>query len=494
MRKLVLMALSLAVVSSGIAKEVNEESVENYMRSSLYTIILNSEKQNNYFEEETKKGENANEFMSLAKDLANTDAKKAANDTTTGSIFSLPAKIFASIPIPNQFNEHNLGTRVIDFDILSANLTENDKEAAAKDGFQGKKKSKFNVGNIAKSTAGISTEGSEINASFDEVAPAVMHRYFKDNNVAELVVARWYDYAPDASDHWGLGTVMDRGTYNFSDVDLQNAANDPAVRTKIDQTAFDMIGNTFIMVTNLRFRSYQAIVAESQGAVTAIGGSKLGGLASLAGAAASAAAGDGYTVQAVSSLYHLVWNEDINQRFAVDIVEKNATLEDLIEAGFCKLEYLGTEKSSSNIRQSLFSEKPISDLVQRATARAIDEAIIKLQNNHEQFRTALPIIGGDGNGTIYARIGTKEGLNEKDEYEILEKQEDSKGHTFYKSVGTVKPIKGKIWNNAFGASEELAENPKATDADREAVNRGYSEFKGKKGDFKGYYLRLKKKK
>lgn len=494
MKKFLLSVFALAALTNGAAKEINEENVENYMRSSLYTIILNSEKQNNYFEEETMKGENANEFMSLAKDLTNTNAKKAANDTTTGSIFSLPAKIFASIPIPNQFNDHNLGTRVIDFDILAANLTDSDKEAAAKDGFVGKKKSKINVGNLAKNAAGLSTEGAEINASFDEVAPAVMHKYFKDNNVAELVVARWYDYAPEGTKHWGLGTVMDRGTYNFSDVDLQNAADDPAVRNKIDQTAFDMIGNTFIMVTNLRFRSYQAIVAESQGAVTALGGSKLGGLASVGGAIASAAAGDGYTVQAVSSLYQLVWNEDINQRFAVDIVEKNATLEDLIEAGFCKLVYLGTEKSSSNIRQSLFSEKPISDLVQRATARAIDEAIIKLQNNHEQFRTALPVIGGDGNGIIYARIGTKEGLNEKDEYEILEKQEDSKGHTFYKSVGTVKPVKGKIWNNAYGAAEEVAENSKATDADREALNRGYSEFKGKKGDFKGYYLRLKKKK
>lgn len=494
MKKIFIAALSLALSPIVFAKDVTEENVENYMRSSLYTIILNSEKQNNYFEEETKKGENANEFMSLAKELANTNEKKAANDTISGSIFSLPAKIFASIPIPNQFNDHNLGTRVIDFDILAANLTDSDKEAAAKDGFEGKKKSKFNVGNIAKSAAGISTEGSEINASFDEVAPAVMHKYFKDNNVAELIIARWYDYAPESENHWGVGTIVDRGNYNFSDVDLQEAANDLSKSTKINDTAFEMIGNTFIMVTNLRFRSYQAIVAETQGAVTTLGGSNLGGIASLAGAAASAAAGDGYTIQAVSSLYHLIWNDDINQRFGIEILEKNATLEDLIKAGFCKLEYLGTEKSSSNIRQSLFSEKPISDLIQRATARAIDEAIIKLQNNHEQFRTALPVIGGDGNGTIYARIGTKEGLNEKDEYEILEKQEDSNGRSFYKSVGTVKPIKGKIWNNAFGAAEEVSENPKATDADREAVNRGYSEFKGKKGDFKGYYIRLKKKK
>lgn len=89
--------------------------------------------------------------------------------------------------------------------------------------------------------------------------------------------------------------------------------------------------------------------------------------------------------------------------------------------------------------------------------------------------------------------GTKEGLNEKDEYEILEPNEDAKGHRTYKSVGTVKAVKGKIMNNAYGAEEDLTD-PNISEADKEAINRRYSEFKGKKGDYSGYFLRLKKKK
>ena len=194
----------------------------------------------------------------------------------------------------------------------------------------------------------------------------------------------------------------------------------------------------------------------------------------------------------MSYLYRLKWNDDVNQKFAVDIFEKNATIEDLINAGICELEFVGTEKASSNIRQSLFSDKPISSLVKRATARAIDEAIIKLQNSHEEFRTVLPIIGGDGEN-IYAAIGTKEGLNEKDEYEILEANEDKDGRRTYKAEGTVKAVKGRIMNNAYGAEEDLSD-PNTTDEAKEAINRRYSEFKGKKGDYTGYYLRLKKKK
>lgn len=493
MKKSTIMAAATAAMLCAPALRADnvatDSLVNNYMRSSLYTLILNSDSMNKFYEEETKKGENADVLMSMAKSLAKTDKKKAANDDNSGSIFELPAKVFADIEIPSQFNDHNLPWRVVNFDSIKATVT--DEELAQ---FAPKKK-KSGFGSFAKGMAGLSTQGDANNNEFDKYAPAVINKFFTANNVAPRLLAKWYDYKADGAEHWGMGTVTDRGNYNFSAEDLANAANDMKLQTKISQTAFDMISNTFVLAVNLRFRSYQAIVAEASSMAKGVG-SQFGGVGALAAqaasTAASAAAGDGYTVQAVSSLYRLKWNDDANQKFAVDIYGKNATLEDLIKSGLCELEFVGTEKSSSNIRQSLFSDKPISSLVKRATARAIDEAIIKLQNNHEEFRTVLPIIGGDGQN-IYAAIGTKEGLNEKDEYEILQPIEDEKGHKSYKSIGTVKAVKGKIMDNAYGAADDLAD-AKLSDEAKEAINRKYSEFKGKKGDFTGMFLRLKKKK
>lgn len=488
-------ALMLCTAAHANAKSTNanDSLVQNYMRSSLYTLVLNSDTQNLFYEEETKNAAvDDGGIMSMAKTLTGTDAKKAANDDYTGSIFELPAKVFPTIAIPNQFNDHNLAVRVVNFDSIRSLITPEELEK-----FQVKKKS--GIGLIAKSMAGMSTSTDQANNQFDQYAPAVINRFFTSNAVAPNIVAKWYDYDPGET-HWSydsLVTITERGSYNFSPADLKLAATDMKMRQKIDNTAFEMIKNTYVMAVNLRFRSYQAIVAEASAMANAVG-SQFGGYGALAAkfvsAGASAAAGDGYTVQAVSNLYRLKWNDDINQDFAVNHIEKNSSLEDLINSGLCELEFIGTEKSSSNIRQSLFSDKPISSLVKRATARAIDDAIIKLQNNHEEFRTVMPIIGGDGQGILHAAIGTKEGLNEKDEYEILEANEDENGRISYKSVGVVKAVKGKIWNNAYGAEEELAENTKATDSDREAVERGYTEFKGKKGDYTGYYLRLKKKK
>ncbi len=492
-KHLISAAVILSFAMGATAKTTATDSlVQNFKRSSLYTIILNSKAQNKHYEEETKKGEGASELMSMVKDLAKTDAKKAANDSTTGSIFDLPAAVFPTIAIPTQFNDHNLGWRVIDFDAAKGTITAADLEK-----YQPKKKKKgAGFAKFAKGAVGAETKGDDINEEFDKYAPAVVNTFFDRNNIPEEIIAKWYCYDPNGEQHWSDALVIERGHYNFTEDELARAANDMSLQSKINQTAFDLIGNTYVLAVNLRFRSYQAIVAESAAVTSGLLGAMGvdgGGLVSLASAGASAAAGDGYTVQAISDLYRLKWNDDINQKFAVEVFEKNGSLQDLIDLGICELEYVGSEKSSSNIRQSLFSEKPISSLVQRATARAIDQAIIKLQNNHEEFRTVFPIIGGNGE-TLYAAIGTKEGLNEKDEYEILEAQEGADGVTTYKSVGTVKAVKDKIWNNAYGAQEEVEENSKATDADRAAVNYGYTEFKGKKGDYTGYYLRLKKKK
>lgn len=505
-RSITFIALAAISTSAANAKtEASDSLVNNYMRSSIYTILLNSNTQNQRYETEAKEAMDADAIMSAAKSLANTDAKKAANDTASGSLFSAPAIVFPEIEIPVQFNDHNLADRVIDFDAIRAGIT--DKE---KDKYNPKTKNQ-KTGAIAKGIAsgllGGSTGKSESAMlkvdEVDDYLPAVLHKYFAASNTAPNLLAKWYNYDETNADaHWNMDLITDRGNYNFSKDDLARAASDQAMQNKVAQTAFDMINNTYVVALNLRFRSYQAVVKEAAAMAKAAGSmfGSIGQLAAQAGSTiASAAAGDGYTVQAVSHLYKLKWNDDLNQKFGIDIYEKNASISDLISSGLCELEFVGKEKASANVRQSLFSDKPLRDLIKRATARAIDASIVKLQAKNEVFRTVMPIIGGDGNGTIYAAIGTKEGLNEKDEYEILEAQEDENGKRTYKSVGTVKPVKGKIWNNVYGAEEEAEENKAKAEAkdkefDDSAVSLGHSEFKGKKGDYTGYFLRLKKKK
>ncbi len=506
--------LALAAICAPVmsAKTTATDSLVNkFMRSSIYTILLNSEKQNARYETEAAEATaatNNDAILGTVKTLARTDAKKAANETESGNIFSLPAQLFPTIEIPTQFNDHNLEVRVLDFDKLAAKVTpeERDKYNPKSKNQKAGAVAKGLLGGVMGASAGKSESSMLRVDSVDELLPAVLNKYFQANNTGANLLAKWFAYDSKNSEPWKLDLITERGNYNFNQADLERAASDHSMANKIANTGFDMINNTYVIAFNLRFRSYQAVVQEAA-ALAKTAGSMFGGLGSLAATAASsiasAAAGDGYTVQAVSHLYKLKWNDEVSNKFNENIFAKKASLEDLIAAGICELEFVGKEKASANVRQSILSDKPLSHLVKRATTRAIDSAIAKLQAKNEVFRTVMPIIGGDGNGTIYAAIGTKEGLNEKDEYEILEAQEND-GRVTYKSVGSVKPVKGKIWNNVYGAEEEAAENKAKADAkkgetkgdefDDNAVNLGYTEFKGKKGDYTGYFLRLKKKK
>lgn len=495
-------ALSLTVASPCVNAQ---EAEPDYLRSSLYTILIKSDEQNKRLDEENNKAD-GNAIMSIAKSFANTDAKKAANDTSSQSLASIPAAIFTSIPIPQQFNDHNLGLRIVDFDAIRSGITQ-EQANAGRESLGMKKKSGF--GKFAKGLASNalgSATGSESSSMLqvddvDEYTPAVLLKFIETNNLPAAVTARWFDYNENGNPRWSLTTLEERGHQSLSITEQgkDNENKHLAAQAK----AMNLIPNTFVIATNLRFRSNKAILAEAQALANAVG-SRFGGIGQLAaqgaGAAASAAAGDGFSVQAVSHLFRLVWNDDVENSVS-KIIDANGNLEDLIKSGACRLEYVGNEKAGARVRQSLFSDKPISDLVNRATTRAIDASIAKLQEKNEVFRSIFPISSVDPDGSIKVKIGEREGVAKNDVYAVLEKSENPKtGKITYKEIATVKPNEKLIWNNLAGAADEASENKankegKDKDFNDDAVSLGATTFVGKKGkDYTGCYVQLKKKK
>lgn len=336
----------------------------------------------------------------------------------------------------------------------------------------------------------------------DEYSPAVILRFFNQNNIPAGVVARWFDYNPDNGEqHWSDNTLNERGLQSLSVVE-QGRDNETQLMAA-SAKAMNLTPNTFVIVTNLRFRSNKAIMAEAQALANAVG-SQFGAIGALAaqgaGAAARAGMGDGFSVQADSYLFRLVWNEDVEGKIN-DVFTNNGSLEDLIATGACTLEYVGKEKASACVRQSILSDKPIADLVERATTRAIDASIAKLQEKNDVFRSVFPISSVAADGTLQVKIGTREGVSKGDTYAVLERREDpNTGAISYKEIATVKPNEKLIWNNLAGAQEEAAENAAHSEGNsdefnNDAVSLGATTFVGKKGkDYSGCFIQLKKKK
>ena len=94
-------------------------------------------------------------------------------------------------------------------------------------------------------------------------------------------------------------------------------------------------------------------------------------------------------------------------------------------------------------------------MVRKACQRAIDENVVDLQRNYEEFRTKSPLVTVE---PITAYIGMKEGVTAKSRFEVLEVIEMEDGSHKYERVGVIEPIASLIWDNRFMAVEEGAPN------------------------------------
>ena len=491
-----------------------------YLRSSIYTILLQSQQENEKLDREIENPNLVTEMVSSIKDSANeikglfkkkSDNEAQSEDNTpapTTIRSKVPQEEFLKIAIPDQYFDHNLTGRVISLDEIITELTPEEIEEANA-AFE--KKKKWGFGGFIKK-AGKEALGSALGGgnsalfAIDTVSsqiPAAMQKYFATNHTAEQMVGKWFDYNAANTPKWDLNLISDRGFYNASAQDAANAASNGSTAL-LAQDGFALLNKTFVVGINLRFRSNIAIMAEAQ-ALADAAASMAGGIGVLAsqvaGGITGMAVGKGYSVQANTFLYKLEWNDDIQNRFAEDIFDKDATMEDLIQSGLCKLVPVGKAKETARVRQSITNSRPESELVRIATEQAIDKALNKLQEKVEDFRTFTRISEVGSDGIVYAKIGTKEGLSKNDEYEILEERLNEKTNRIeFKSVGTVKVVENQIWENRAGIAQDINdysdEDLKAEKIDKDAVALGKTAFKGaKKGqDYTGYYLRLKKKK
>lgn len=142
-----------------------------------------------------------------------------------------------------------------------------------------------------------------------------------------------------------------------------------------------------------------------------------------------------------------------------------------------KLEYVGCSTSHGGITSSKsFSNKTKKEQMLIACPRAVDNAIVELQRSYEEFKVNTPIYQINNDGTVDIKIGLKEGVNSKSVYNVLQEIQDEEGNISYKVIGTLVPIAGKIWDNRFGALEEaeaIKADPEAKQSDEAKEGNAY---------------------
>lgn len=322
---------------------------------------------------------------------------------------------YLEIPTPDQYNNHDLSIRILNVD---------------------------KKGNYADSIS----------------------RWLDDNRIASRLVAKWFD-RDIFTGQCDMALVQQRGLYNATVFDKELAARSSRGQAMLADAGEELIGNTFVLVHEAH---YIDNAKRSQNVSTGlkIFGALAGGIIGVDVSDLFDSLGDlaatfkGFRVKFHTSLYQLVWDDETAATFYKDMYAINPDDEGKRKAfeenrGRFKLKFIGDVESSGSQNSFLgISEEHPDIMIRKACQRAIDDNVRDLQHNFEVFRVKSPVTEVNGK-EVKVPIGLKEGVNEESEYEVLEANEKD-GRIEYKRIGTIVPVKDKIWDNRFMALEEGA--------------------------------------
>lgn len=304
-----------------------------------------------------------------------------------------------------------------------------------------------------------------ITSSKKKVKEAEVTSFLENNNVARHIVGRWFNRDPKTGE-CNMELVFNRGMYDATYFDVELAKMSQRGYGMLSDAGEELIGNTFVIVNDIWYND------RNKGARIA------GGVLSVLGTIADIALGtdgfsdvgdslnelvssiQGFGVHIVTYLYRLEWNDDIATDFytqaylpegAVDTVKRDwfNTYD-----GF-RLRYVGKDESvSGNLSMQGLNVYDPHSVMKKVCTRAIDESIVRLQRKYEEFKIKTPLYSVE---PLTAKIGMKEGVTAKSQYEVLEAVRGDDGKLSYRRVGVIAPVEGQIWDNRYMAVEELAE-------------------------------------
>ena len=316
----------------------------------------------------------------------------------------------------------------------------------------------------------------------------IIDNYFKQEKIANKLVAKWFDRKEDGT--FDMDLIGQRGSYNASEMAAKIASSSARGLASLADAGEELIGNTFVVVSRLNFVSNEVPAAAARAvayfAADRIPSQFLSDAAKALADVAYEKTREGYSVWTTSYLYKLQWNDSIAAVFYNDLWMDKSKIDAQRKAKFDNsdifgMEFVGSEKSSTAV---LFSgDKSPELVVEVATVRTVDNVYAKLQKKYDVFKTKTPLYSGE---PITAKIGLKEGIEGGDKFEVLEQVLDKEGKTKYERKGVIKVNGKKIWDNRFNAGDGQKVDTTASSKEPK-LDRTF--FKGGKNYYSGMLIR-----
>jgi hypothetical protein len=439
--KTTIIAFSLLTLAlSSFAQTPDKPAEVKYRRSSLHTMVIESEK----FPQK-----------------------------------EIVLKAFNNAPFPNKYNEHTIGEK--SFNPVNYTLTAEEKATIYK---------ASKLGKLAASAAEIKID------SVAKELPYRIQKYLSKEKIANKLVAKWFNRQADGSFDFNL--IADRGVFNASFLETKKAQSSSDGKALLKTAGFELIGNTFVVINKFKFYANEPVAASIRDIAKAEATKKLAGkppmLLEKANKGIDAVyekTKEGYSIFATSYLYKLAWNDSVTAVFYTDMYMEKESLdtkkkEVFDKSDLFKLEFVGDESATGLITFSLKEKRTEEQLIKMATVRIIDNVYAKLQKKYDVFKTKTPLYTGY---PITAKIGEKEGLSGGEKFIVLEQNVDEKtGEVKYKKVGKIKVKKNMVWDNTFNPDEVVAAALVAEGTETKApIDR--TTFKGGKKYYSGMLIK-----
>ena len=383
-------------------------------------------------------------------------------------------KAFNNAPFPDKYNDHRIDKK--SFNPANYPLTAEEKAAVY---------TTSKAGSLLKGATGTKID------SVEKETPLRIQKYLDKEKIANKLVAKWFNRAADGSFDYNL--IADRGILNASFLENKIAQNSNEGQNSLKMAGFELIGNTFVVINKFKYyanepvarviRDAAKIEAANNIKIAAVLEKTLKGLDDV-----YEKTKEGYTVVATSYLYQLNWNDSTANIFYTDFYQEKGAVDSKKKLAFdnsnlFKMKFIGSERASSFIMFSLKEKRTEDQVIEMATTRTIDAVYAKLQKEYDVFKTKTPLYTGY---PITAKIGTKEGLEGGEKFEVLEQTIDPKtGVAKYERLGTIKVDKDQIWDNRFSIGENP--QPETPTEAKPAIDK--TTFEGGKKYYSGLLIR-----
>lgn len=336
-----------------------------------------------------------------------------------GRIFEREVEqVFRNAEIPERFNDHSLGVKLVRF--------------------------ATNEQNLAKEIQAFSCQ----------------------QEIAKKMVSKWFSRNKQTG-HMDIHLLAERGLYNADKIDvalaklqvrgihiLEDAGEKLIHRTflVVHDYVFDYRYTTFVRNTDNPEEESDHVLDLSQKSAIDWYNSQLYKndlrLANI-------------TVGCVSYLFQLQWTDEVAATFYQLYYTSKEECDQQKIAAFkadhttFQLDYLGKYESSITERNNYrYSNQ---QLVQKVCVRLVDQNLAALQHTFPQFRIKARLLCSteEGEQVLKAYIGKKEELTSASKFEVLEPELHDDGTYTYNRIGIIQPISEKIWDNRYMATDEI---------------------------------------